>query len=788
MADRQAGRAPTGPAGPGPGRRPRGGRIRRADLRRGPKLSGMAAVRAAIAHPASVPVALIALALTLLMTVSAVLARWSVGIEPGMVADEAVTARVDFRVENEERTRRRADLPRSAAERVYVLVEDVLPRLEEQLMSLPQAVAGAASLEQVSPALRERYELTEERLSELRRQAENMGTWQRRVSNLIEGLREWPVLPREEVQEIVAGGSGRVQLRSPQGVSAVVSENVIDMDDAAELRRKVSDIARRAGMWGAVREVVVDRIVRSPVATYEFDKESTEAARAATEVIYDEFAEGELLVRRGERLTSRQHEVLSAERDAYAAALEPWRVSLLLLGLWGGAAAIVVGLGGYLFAYYPRLVQRPWRTAALTGLVGLGIALAVWVGVTATRLAWLGLGLSVALPAMALVTAYGRRLALAATGVLIIWLGIALELPAVSLGALALVAGIAAWRLVEIRSRGDVVRATLWVAGSAAAGAVLAGLVTRPAMDGMLREVALGGFFAGVGAFAAGSLTMFLMPTIERVFDVTTGMTLGELRDPKQPLLRKLQQRAPGTYNHSLNVATIAESAARAIGADGLHLYVGALYHDVGKLSKPEYFVENQPRGLNKHDKLSPAMSLLVIMGHVKDGLELAREYGLPRSLHHYIESHHGETLVSYFYHQAKLAAASSDTEGPSEIEYRYPGPKPRTKEAAILMLCDAVEGATRAMSEPTPSRISALVHDMAMARLHDGQFDECELTFAELHRIESAITKSLSSIFHGRIAYPGDTKKQTPRELPESRPSESQPAPSPPAPAQRQA
>jgi len=282
----------------------------------------------------------------------------------------------------------------------------------------------------------------------------------------------------------------------------------------------------------------------------------------------------------------------------------------------------------------------------------------------------------------------------------------------------------------------------------------------------------IAGFAAGVGGFASGALTMFLMPLVERVFDVTTGMTLGELRDPKQPLLRKLQQRAPGTYNHSLNVATIAEAAARAIRADALHLYVGCLYHDVGKLSKPEYFVENQPRGLNKHDKLSPAMSLLVIMGHVKDGLELAREHGLPRSLHHYIESHHGETLVTYFYHQARRAAEDADESGPSELEYRYPGPKPRTKEAAILMLCDAVEGATRAMSDPTPSRISALVHAMAMARLHDGQFDESELTFSELAKIEDALTKSLCSIYHGRIAYPGEARRVPSREQPETMPA----------------
>ena len=212
---------------------------------------------------------------------------------------------------------------------------------------------------------------------------------------------------------------------------------------------------------------------------------------------------------------------------------------------------------------------------------------------------------------------------------------------------------------------------------------------------------------------------MGILPTIERLFGITTGMTLAELRDPKQPLLRQLQQKAPGTYNHSLQVANIAEAAAEAIGADGLLVYVGALYHDVGKMNKPEYFIENQIDGYNKHEKLSPAMSLLVIVGHVKDGIELAREYNLPRPIIHFVESHHGTTLVEYFYHAARTQAAEEpDKETVEEVRFRYPGPKPHTKEAAILMLSDAVESATRAMKEPNPSRIESLVREV-VAQAH---------------------------------------------------------------------
>ncbi|MEL7474326.1 MAG: HDIG domain-containing metalloprotein, partial [Planctomycetota bacterium] len=244
-------------------------------------------------------------------------------------------------------------------------------------------------------------------------------------------------------------------------------------------------------------------------------------------------------------------------------------------------------------------------------------------------------------------------------------------------------------------------------------------------------------------------------------FNFTTPLTLIDLRDTKQPLLKELQRRAPGTYNHSLNVSSIAEAAADAIGADPLLTYVGGLYHDLGKMNKPEYFVENQSGGPSKHDKLAPAMSLLVIIGHVKDGLEMARANDLPRPLHHFIDGHHGTTLVEYFYHRAKTQAEEAEASGddaeiPEELEYRYPGPRPQTKEVAMLMLADAVESATRAMPEPTPSRIDQLVRDLARKRLLDGQFDQCDLSFRELSLAVEAISKTVASIYHGRIAYPG--------------------------------
>ena len=201
----------------------------------------------------------------------------------------------------------------------------------------------------------------------------------------------------------------------------------------------------------------------------------------------------------------------------------------------------------------------------------------------------------------------------------------------------------------------------------------------------------------------------------------------------------------------------MAEAAAEAIGCNPLLCRVGAMYHDVGKTNKPLYFIENQAGGPNKHDKLNPAMSLLIIVGHVKDGVEMGRAYKLPRSVIHFIESHHGTTLVEYFYHAARRKSEDEDAPMPAEFDFRYPGPKPQTKEAAIVMVCDSVEGACRTLDEPTHGRIEALVHKILHKRLMDGQFDECQITLQELHKVEQAVVRTLTAIYHGRIAYPKD-------------------------------
>jgi putative nucleotidyltransferase with HDIG domain len=289
--------------------------------------------------------------------------------------------------------------------------------------------------------------------------------------------------------------------------------------------------------------------------------------------------------------------------------------------------------------------------------------------------------------------------------------------------------------------------------------------ITAASLD-FLDQKPAGDIFTNAGlhalaTFLVGLFIQSLLPLIEKIFRIATSMTLLDYSDANQPLLKRLAMEAPGTFSHSLLVGSVAEAAAESIGCNGLLCRVGAYYHDIGKINKPGYFVENEIGSTSRHVELSPAMSQLIIVGHVKDGIEMAKEYGLPAVLRQFIEAHHGTTLVEYFYREAKKKQDEKQSP-PSESEFRYPGPKPRTKEAAIVMLSDTVEGAVRSMpTELTPAKIEGAVHSIVMKRLQDGQFDECDISLRELSQIETSISKTLAAHYHGRIAYPKEPQAE---------------------------
>ncbi|MGZ4163240.1 MAG: HD family phosphohydrolase, partial [Tumebacillaceae bacterium] len=253
------------------------------------------------------------------------------------------------------------------------------------------------------------------------------------------------------------------------------------------------------------------------------------------------------------------------------------------------------------------------------------------------------------------------------------------------------------------------------------------------------------------GIFSA-IITIGLLPFLESSFGILTPISLLELSNPNHPLLKKLLMEAPGTYHHSLIVGNLAEAAAEMIGADPLICRVGAYFHDVGKMKRPLFFIENQMSKDNPHDKVAPTLSHLIITSHVRDGLEMQEEYRLPKPIRDICEQHHGTTILWYFYNKA-LETDKSGTI--SADDFRYPGPKPQSKEAAIVMLCDAVEAAVRSMARPTPNRIESVIHKIIKDRLNDGQLDECDLTLKDLDKAADAFLRTLNGIYHARIEYP---------------------------------
>jgi len=266
--------------------------------------------------------------------------------------------------------------------------------------------------------------------------------------------------------------------------------------------------------------------------------------------------------------------------------------------------------------------------------------------------------------------------------------------------------------------------------------------------------------FAILGGISSGILTTGLAPVAEMIFAYTTDIKLLELANLDRPILRQLMLEAPGTYHHAVIVGNLVEAAAASIGANPLLAKVSGYYHDIGKISKPLYFIENQVPGDNRHDRLAPSMSALILTSHVKDGVETAKRYRLGSAITNIIQQHHGTSLITFFYEKAKQMMGDQSV----KVEhFRYPGPKPQTKEAGLVLLADAVEAASRTLENPTPRRVKALVQKIINNILLDGQLDECELTLKDLNRIAESFNKTLNGIYHHRIEYPnGDGAAKT--------------------------
>jgi len=721
----------------------------------------------------------------LLWAGAATMDAWPVDPLPyraGQYVPDDIRSRVTFRVYA--RTRH-VEQRRKAVEDVvgrYRLKEDLVKRLADTLATLPANCKALARPADADEKLKAQLGLTDENADA------TVAAWlayadgekRKQLDGLIDGLKRnlavmytygradagegRPAMGRKGVP-VSSGQPGQDNARWMMGLT----------EDAALIKERIEVLA---GAFPAdIRPGVtayLEGTVLSEAMYAKDDKATEEAKRFAGEQVdanrpHDEYAVGDLLVRASWRrpeghpagltdvelaLLEKEHEAFDsgAGRDdrKYAGSDSMWFVTRRLAGRAGTIGFAVLLLCFYVGFYEKRIVRNHWR--------GLAIAITILLMLAANKVLvnidWANprvCVLPVLVATIIMTIAYNQRFALGLGAIMAALVVLQLRADFGMFTLILVAVGATVLQLDEIRTRNKLIGALSVSAGLVFIMTWGLGLFAAVPEPFIFSD----SLWAATSTVLAGLVAQAILPIIERIFRIATSMTLLEWCDASRPLMRRLAMESPGTHNHSLQLGSMCEAAAEGIGARGLLARVGAYYHDIGKINKPEYFSENESGSASKHAKLSPAMSLLIIIGHVKDGIELAREYGLPPVLHEFIATHHGTTLVQYFYHVAAEQRKSDSDRAPDEVEFRYPGPKPQSKEAGILMLADAAESSVRAMAEPTPGRIENQVHAMVSRRLMDGQLDDCDLTLREVHQIETSLIKSLCGVYHSRIAYP---------------------------------
>ena len=502
---------------------------------------------------------------------------------------------------------------------------------------------------------------------------------------------------------------------------------------------QLNDVERALAVDLASRFVSAN-VVQNPEATARLRREAEEAV-APVQVTVEK---GETVVREGQVLTAADLEKL--EMLGLRQPSVDWRQVATGTLLSFVAAAM---LAGYLLTFQPALIGRD-RTMALLALLVVVTVLAAKFVIPARPL-WVYI---FPLPAvgMLVATLLDGRLAILLSGVLAMLVAYAaggsFEVAAMGL-ATGTVAALSVWRRERLHS--------YFVAGMLVAltqtAVVMAFQVGQRADD--LQFLATLAFECAFNGFLSAALALGTVSLLGRIFGITTTMQLLELANPTQPLLRRLLMEAPGTYHHSIMVGNLAERAAEEVGADPLLARVGAYYHDIGKLRRPYFFVENQAGGENVHETLDPEVSAEIVRAHVSDGVQLCEQFGVPTLVRQLIPEHHGTRLVSFFFDQAQDAATASGRPPPDPAAFSYSGPRPRSKEGAILMLADSVEAAARASKDHSTEAITALVDRLIMQRVAEGQLDECDLTLRDIQRIKDAFRAILVGMYHPRIEYP---------------------------------
>lgn len=454
---------------------------------------------------------------------------------------------------------------------------------------------------------------------------------------------------------------------------------------------------------------------------------------------------GEKIIGAHEVVGRDEHEKLQALRDAVDQRRATERGLTRLVGSILFNFLVVGLLGLAIFLFRPKAYQNlRWLAmfAGATIVVLVGGAIAAHSRPVHPEL------IPVTLAVVMISVLFDQRIAMITAMVLAILLGGQAIFRGTNALMINLVGGVvAAFSVRAIRHRNQTYHWILTIGVAYFAIAVAIGLT----LDQNASDILSSAGYGALNALVSVLLAQLLLPAAESFTGIETDLTLLEWSDLNRPLMQRLSLEAPGTYAHTIAIANLAEAAARAIGANALLARVGAYYHDIGKIAKPQYFVENQAKGRNPHDKLKPGMSAQIIRNHVREGLELADEHKLPRALRAFITEHHGTGAISYFFEKAK----EREAQAPNPVEYAYPGPLPQTAETAVVMLADGVEAATRVLSEPTPERIRDVVDHIVRQRMEQGQLKDAPLTLKQLDIIKEQFARVLTGMYHNRIDYP---------------------------------
>ena len=459
---------------------------------------------------------------------------------------------------------------------------------------------------------------------------------------------------------------------------------------------------------------------------------------------------GQVIVRRGDMVSPDQMQVMMELGLHSGQTANIGRI----LGLAIYVLLVMVSLLLYLHKFSPAIFADDRR------LVLIGMVVLVTIAIGRVSHLYSDFVAPVAVGPLLTAILVGPRIALMLGMLTALFFGVITDQDMRVISFVLLGSSIGIYAVVKNYQAYSLVRAGLWIAAVNVLTILCTGLIEQINVRDIFVDAALG----AVGGLAAAILAIGILPFLEQAFRITTAEKLIALARPNHPLLQRLLLEAPGTYYHSVLVGNLAETAADKVGADPVVARVGAYYHDVGKIQRPYFFIENQVNIDNPHLKLSPSLSTMIVTSHIRDGLEFCKEYKLPEIISDIIAQHHGTSLVSYFY---KQATESGHSECIIEEDFRYEGPKPQTKEAALIMLADGCEAAVRSITKPNMSRIENTVRRVVQERLRDGQLNECDLTLKDLTIIGDVFMRVLCSTCHSRIEYPMDTVRELERRRP---------------------